>query len=176
VSDPAAAPLPEPIPPERARAIDFSWLPPEAAIPHPEPFLAELVVAEGHLSELIPHANNVEYLRWLDRAAELHAESVGQDRTRLAAEGRAWFVARHELDYRSESFRDERLVIATWVRSARKSLYWRDYRILRPADRTVVGLARTLWVHVDLGSRRPLAPPPGTLEAFRPLGSHGDQP
>lgn len=136
---------------------------------HPAPFLAEITVARGHLSRLIPHCNNVEFVRWLDRAAELHADSVGQGRATLATGRRAWFVARHELDYRAEAFEGERLVIATWVRDARKSLSWRDSLIFRPIDRTVVSTAATLWIHVDLDSRRPVPPPAGSMQAFDPL-------
>ena len=142
---------------------------------HPNPFLAEVTVAEGHLSRLIPHCNNVEFVRWLDRAAELHADSIGQDRATLAAERRAWFVARHEIDYRAEAFEGERLVIATWVRNTRKSLLWRDSLIIRPADRSVVCLAGTLWIHVDLDSRRPKPPPgePVKLGKIVNLGEEG---
>jgi acyl-CoA thioester hydrolase len=124
------------------------------------PFLAEVTVASGHLSRLIPHCNNVEFLRWIDRAAELHAESLGESRAALAAEHRAWFVVRHEVDYRAEAFKGDRLVVATWIRNARRSLSWRDSLIVRPADRVVVCSATTVWVHVDLRTRRPILPPP----------------
>lgn len=136
---------------------------------HPDPFLAGITVAEAHLSRLVPHCNNVEFVRWLDRAAELHADSIGQGRATLVTERRAWFVARHEVDYRAEAFEGERLVIATWVRNARKSLSWRDSLIVRPADGMVVCRAATLWIHVDLDSRRPKAPPDGSMAGFRPL-------
>jgi acyl-CoA thioester hydrolase len=136
---------------------------------HPDPFLAEITVAAAHLSRLIPHCNNVEFVRWLDRVAELHAESIGQGREILAAEGRAWFVARHEVDYRAEAFEGDRLVVATWVRNGRKAVSWRDSLIVRPLDRTVICVAATLWVHVDLASRRPSTPPADSMRAFRPI-------
>jgi len=165
------APLPEPIcADERSTLTDLAK---SLGVPHHSPFLSDVVVAAAHLSRLVPHCNNVELVRWLDRVAELHAESIGQGRASLAADHRAWFVARHEVDYRAEAFEGERLVVATWVRNGRKSVSWRDSLIVRPSDRTVVCSAATLWVHVDLRSRRPVAPPPGSLAAFDPLESGG---
>jgi acyl-CoA thioester hydrolase len=154
------SPLPRPVAdPERA---DLTALLQRLGSNHPDPFLTEITVAAGHLSRVIPHCNNVEILKWIDRAAELHAASVGEDRAALAAQHRAWFVARHEVDYRAEAFEGDRLVVATWVRSARRSIAWRDSLVVRPADRTVICSAATLWVHLDLRTRRPLAPPAAT--------------
>lgn len=160
---------PLPLPVEEAERGGLTELVRSLGAPHQSPFLAEITVAPAHLSRLIPHCNNVEFVRWLDRAAELHADSIGQGRATLAAEDRAWFVARHEVDYRAEAFEGERLVVATWVRNARKSLSWRDSLIVRPADRAVVCRAATLWVHVDLRSRRPSPPGAVAMAGFRPL-------
>ena len=160
---------PLPVPAGNAEQAALAELVRSLGVPHPAPFLAEITVAPAHLSRLIPHCNNVEFVRWLDRAAELHADSIGQGRDTLAAEHRAWFVARHEVDYRAEAFEGERLVVATWLRNARKSLSWRDSLIVRASDRTVVCRAATLWIHVDLRSRRPAAPSGASMEAFQPL-------
>jgi acyl-CoA thioester hydrolase len=136
---------------------------------HPAPFLAELVVGPEHLSRLVPHANNVEYLRWVDRIAELHAESLGYGRVALLAAGQCWFVARHEIDYRAECWAGERLVLATWVRSMRRTTSWRDTIVVRPADATIVARGATLWAFVDLASRRAVRVPPAMAAAFDPL-------
>jgi acyl-CoA thioester hydrolase len=161
------APLPVPV--GEAERPALNGLVRSLGAPHPSPFLAEITVAPAHLSRLIPHCNNVEFVRWLDRAAELHADSIGQGRATLTAEDRAWFVARHEVDYRAEAFEGERLVVATWVRNARKSLSWRDSLIVRPFDRTIVCRAATLWIHVDLRSRRASAPGAAGMARFEPL-------
>ena len=161
------APLPVPV--GEAERAGLTELARSLGAPHQSPFLAEITVAPAHLSRLIPHCNNVEFVRWLDRAAELHADSIGQGRATLAAEDRAWFVARHEVDYRAEAFEGERLVVATWVRNARKSLSWRDSLIVRPFDRTIVCRAATLWIHVDLRSRRASAPGAAGMARFEPL-------
>jgi len=136
------------------------------AVAHPRPFLGELVVSADSLSRLVPHVNNTEYLRWLDRVAELHAENVGCGREMLLASGCAWFVARHEIDYLAECWEDERLVVATWVRTMRKTTSWRDTIVVRPADATLVCRASTLWAYVDLATRRAVRAPDAMSEAF----------
>jgi acyl-CoA thioester hydrolase len=141
------------------------------AVPHPRPFTAELVVDESHLSRLIPHANNVEYLRWIDRVAELHADSLGHTREALLRIDRCFFVARHEIDYLAECWVGERLLIVTWVRSMRKTTSWRDTVVVRANDRALIARSSTLWAFVDLTSRRPARIPASMTTSFEPLSS-----
>jgi acyl-CoA thioester hydrolase len=150
---------------EAARAL----LARSAAIPHPRAFLAKLVVTAEDLSRLVPHANNVEYLRWIDRVAELHADHLEHTRARLLEAGRCFFVARHEVDYLAECWEHEELLVATWVRSMRKTTSWRDTLILRPADGAVICRGSTLWAFVDMSSRRPARIPDAMIDDFDPL-------
>ncbi len=124
-------------------------------VAHPRPFLCDLRIGSAGMSGPVEHVSNVEYVRWLDRAAELHADSLGCTRAALLARGVMWFVARHEIDYLAEALPGDELVLATWVRSIQRVKSWRDTLVVRPADRTVVCRASTLWVLVNLSSRRP---------------------
>jgi acyl-CoA thioester hydrolase len=142
------------------------------AVPHEAPFVASLKVDASQLSRLVPHVNNVEYLRWIDRVAELHADSLGHTREALLREERCFFVARHELDYLAECWESERLLVVTWVRSMRKTTSWRDTLIARPEENggsTLIARASTLWAFVDMASRRPSRIPPALVESFQPL-------
>ncbi|MCZ6835396.1 MAG: hypothetical protein O7G85_06435, partial [Planctomycetota bacterium] len=49
-------------------------------IPHPEPFLCDIEIGREHMSRAIEHVSNIEYVKWLDRAAELHSDSLGYTR------------------------------------------------------------------------------------------------
>lgn len=147
-------------------AVAEGW--PEA-LPHPRPFCAELVVAPEHLSRGIPHANNAEYVRWIDRVAELHCDSLGFERARLLDQQRAWFVARHEIDYRGEAWLGETLLLATWVRSLGRTSSWRETRIVRPRDGRLIASAATRWAFVDLTSRRATRVPDEMRTMFDPL-------
>jgi acyl-CoA thioester hydrolase len=138
-------------------------------IPHAAPFLCNVRVTREHLGTVIPHVSNIEYVRWLDRAAELHADSLGYTRAFMLEHGIMWFVARHEIDYFAECWLDDDLVIATWVRDFHKVRSWRDYLIVRPRDSTVICRAATLWVLVDLATRRPRRIEREMIERFQAL-------
>lgn len=156
-------PLPRMTP--RTQATD---LPPDE-VPHAAPFLCDLQIAPHEVSRAIPHVANVEYVRWLDRAAELHSDSLGYTRERMLESGTMWFVARHEIDYLAEVWPDDHLIVATWVRDFDRIKSWREYVILRPGDQAPVCRAATLWVYVDLARRRPVRVPEEMVQAFRPL-------
>jgi acyl-CoA thioester hydrolase len=139
------------------------------AIPHPTPFLCDLRITREQLGTVIQHVSNIEYVRWLDRAAELHADSLGYTRRIMLQRHIMWFVARHEIDYLAEAWLDDELVIATWVRDFHKVKSWRDYLIVRPRDAQVICRAATLWVLVNLATRRPVRIEREMIERFGPL-------
>lgn len=138
-------------------------------VPHSAPFLCDLRIAREHLGAVVEHVSNIEYVRWLDRAAELHADSLGYTRRFMLHNGIMWFVARHEIDYLAECWLNDELVIATWVRDFHKVKSWRDYVIVRPRDDRVICRAATLWVLVDLATRRPRRIQSEMIERFNPL-------
>jgi len=144
-----------------------SW-PPAVALPHPRPFFIWFEVEKDALSETVPHLNNVEIVRLIDRAAEAHLKSLGWSRPTMAAGGTMWFVARHEIDYRAEAFDGDRLIAATWVRRYGRTTSERATRILRPRDAVVVAEASTRWAHMDLRSRRPTRIPAEVIDACPP--------
>ena len=139
------------------------------AINHPDPFVCALEAGPGDAGETIAHVANTEYLRWLDRAAQLHADALGYPRSWLLDRGIMWFVARHEIDYLAEIWPGDRLLLATWVRDMQRVRSWRDYVLYRPKDETVVCRAATLWVLVDLRTRRPTRIPEAMVARFGPL-------
>ncbi|MFM7798134.1 MAG: acyl-CoA thioesterase [Planctomycetota bacterium] len=144
--------------------------PPAAlGVPHPRPFALRLVAQPDTVSRAVAHVNNVEYVRWLDRAAELHADALGWTRARMADESRMWFVVRHEVDYRAEVFPGDELHVFTWVRTLGRSASWRDTEIVRARDGGRVCSASTCWAFVDLATRRPARVPPDMRAAFDPL-------
>jgi acyl-CoA thioester hydrolase len=143
--------------------------PPDSAIAHSRPFGLRLVPSADGVSRAIAHINNVEYVRWIDRAAELHADSLGHTREQLLESGRMWFVARHEVDYRAEVFPGDELHVFTWIRSVGRAASWRDTVILRARDGATVCRATTCWAFVDLVTRKPARIPTDMLFAFQPL-------
>ncbi len=146
----------------------IAWNGPEAipADVPPGAFLARAIVLASDLSELVPHLNNVALLRWVDEVASLHAETAGLSRASLLAQGRMWFVARHEVNYQAESFLGEVVGLATWIASNRRTTAVRRTVLWRVHDSAVIAVAATTWVNLALESRRPCRIPDADLAAL----------
>lgn len=124
-----------------------------------------------NLSALVPHANNVQIVGWIDEAARAHGDASGLTRERMHSEGRMWFVARHEIDYVAESFSGDEIMVATWIVAVTKTTATRVTRVWRrpaegrdPWDLAVDAVSR--WVHMNLATRRPIRIPLTDLAAY----------
>ena len=146
--------------------MDLTGLPTIADAPTRGVFAVAHTVAAAETSALVPHANNVVILSWIDLLASLHGDAAGAARADLAAAGRMWFVARHEVDYLGEAVAGDAIVLATWVEELGRTSLVRATRILR-RDGTVLTRARSRWALVDLASRRPTAIPESVRAALR---------
>src|SRR4029453_16501966 len=60
------------------------------------------------------HANNVEFVRWMQEAAIAHAEARGLNAATRQA-GAAWVVRSHKVEYKRPAFAGERVRVLTWV-------------------------------------------------------------
>jgi acyl-CoA thioester hydrolase len=136
------------------------------AVPHPRPFACRIDTRALPGGGTVNHVSNVEYVRWLDRIAELHGDSAGFTRSRLMDAGVMWFVARHEIDYLGEVTPGDELMALTWVRDAARVKAWRDTLIVRTPDHAPVLRAATLWVFVNLSTRRPTRIDPAMLDGL----------
>ncbi len=105
------------------------------------------------------HANNVEYLRWMQTAATLHADATGC--TQACREiGASWVVRSHWIEYFRPAFAGNRITVLTWVAEMARATSLRRYKVLRPDDNVVLAKAETDWVFIDATSGRPRAIPP----------------
>lgn len=132
--------------------------------------LTRIVTAE-QLSALVPHANNVQIVGWIDEAARAHGDASGLTRECMHREGRMWFVARHEIDYVAESFADDEILIGTWLTGVTKTTAVRATRVWRrhagASDAWELAVdAISRWVHMNLATRRPVRIPPTDLHAY----------
>tara|TARA_B100000959_G_C14870563_1_gene578148 strand:+ start:129 stop:626 length:498 start_codon:yes stop_codon:yes gene_type:complete len=137
---------------------------------HPNPFQCSIAILPHQSSNEVNHVNNIEYIRWIDKASQLHCDTLGWNRERLIAEDVIWFVARHEIDYRAETTSDDELRLTTWVEDVRRVKSWRSSTIHALGDTPkIVCACRTLWVLVDLHSHKPTSVPIEMAEALCPL-------
>ncbi len=155
--------------PSRFEPVDTPDEPPVEAAD--DAFWCVIDVGDDGTSRGVPHVNNAEYVRFIDRIAELATDAAGFTRARMLAENRMWFVARHEIDYRGETFAGERLIAATWLRAWTRTTVIRETRIVRPSDGRLVCVASTRWAYVDLVSRRPARIPIEMRDAFPELAA-----
>jgi acyl-CoA thioester hydrolase len=88
------------------------------------------------------HANNVEYLRWMQDAAVGHADATGCTVVTRKV-GASWVVRSHQIEYLQPAFAGDRLVVCTWVSNLRKASSLRKYLLLRETDHAVIAVKLT---------------------------------
>ncbi|ATJ84223.1 acyl-CoA thioesterase [Halomonas beimenensis] len=132
----------------------------------PTPFVIDIEVEASHLDEF-GHANNAEYLRWVERASWAHSATLGLDLARYRALDRAMVVHRHELDYLAPAFVGDRLRLATWIVDCDGRLtLTRRFQLWRPRDGRTLLRARTRFACIALSSGRPRRLPEVFLASY----------
>ena len=112
------------------------------------------------------HANNIEYLRWMQDVAMAHSAAVGWPMERYLKERCSWVIRSHFIEYLRPALLDDPINLLTWVAdmgersSQRKYLFWRE------RDRHVIARAETSWVFVDIRAGLPRPISDGVREAF----------
>jgi acyl-CoA thioesterase FadM len=152
--------------PEHAVVLDAATVPSFDGQPRRRLFALGHRVRVDETSALVPHANNVAILGWIDALASRHGAACGAARDALASEGRMWFVASHEIRYLGESFAGDELVLACWCPSVGRTSLVRESRVLARRDGRILVSATSRWAHVDLATRRPVPFPTEVREAL----------
>jgi acyl-CoA thioester hydrolase len=104
------------------------------------------------------HANNVEYLRWMQEAAWSHSDAAGCTAATRSA-GATWVVRSHHVEYLRPAFAGDRVEVRTWVADFRRAFSLRKYELVRRGDGAVLARGETNWAFVDAGSGRPRSIP-----------------
>lgn len=134
---------------------------------HPAPHVYRMTVGREAI-DLMGHANNVEYLRWLEHVAWDHSNHLGLDWAAYQRLDRA-MVARHtELEYLAPAFEGDHLEIGTWIvaNDGRVSIT-RQYQLVRPADGRTLLRGRTQWVCVEISTGKARRMPPEFVDGYR---------
>lgn len=101
------------------------------------------------------HANNVEYLRWMQDVAMAHSDAVGWPMTRYIKERCSWVIRSHFIEYLRPGKLDDPIHLATWVSDIQEQSSVRKYVFWRESDQQVIARAETNWVFVDLATGFP---------------------
>ncbi len=116
--------------------------------------------------DVLGHANNLAYLRWMVSAAFRHAEAQGwsqQDHLRL---GSGWVVREHRIRYLRPALPGNQVVVRTWVAATRRATSLRRYRFLRSVDQTELAVAETQWAYINFQTGTPTRIPAEVAQAF----------
>lgn len=150
------------------------------AVPAPEPapvaeesssraavFILATEVGEDDI-DMLGHASNIAYLRWVQDVAVAHSATVGLDMEGYSQLGAVFVVRRHEIDYLRPVLRGDRLELRTWIDSASAAKCKRATEIVKTgtADSVVVARAMTTWGFVELTTGRPTRIPDSVRIAF----------
>jgi acyl-ACP thioesterase len=107
--------------------------------------------------------------RWLQEAAAEHAAALGVAVETLIEAGVAWVLTRFDLAMDRWPVDGDEVIVATWPEAMNRLLTERRFEITGSGGEPF-GRATTLWLVLDLASRRPVRIPSSVSRA---LASHG---
>jgi acyl-CoA thioester hydrolase len=129
-------------------------------------------VGEGDI-DMLGHASNIAFLRWIQDSAILHSTAMGLDFEAYRRLGAFFVVRRHEVDYLRPALRGESLLMRTWIDSAAAAKCERVTEVIRSLDGVsttaggdLVAKARTTWGFVEATTGRPTRIPDDIRVAF----------
>ncbi len=112
------------------------------------------------------HANNVCYVQWMQDAAVAHSAAQGWPLDAYRRLGGGWVVRSHAIEYRRPAQSGDQIVVETWVATFKRVTSLRRYRILRPADATLLATAETHWAFINYATGQPQRVPAELAGAF----------
>jgi YbgC/YbaW family acyl-CoA thioester hydrolase len=110
--------------------------------------------------------HNIAYLRFIEVARTLLAEKLGMQLVQMGEEKKYPVVVRTEIDYRRAAKLGDRLVIEGWLDRVERVRFWCAFRIMRPADETLIAECRQSLAIVEMPSAK-LLRLPGEWEQYR---------
>jgi acyl-CoA thioester hydrolase len=105
------------------------------------------------------HVNNAVYLNYAEALTVEHAEASGYGRAWSEAQGGAWVVRRHEVEYLRPAYMGDELDLTVRVELVRGVRGVRRTTIARARDAVPVAEVRSEWVWVRLADGRPVRVP-----------------
>lgn len=124
--------------------------------------------------DVLGHASNVAYVRWVQDAAVAHSESVGLGIEAYLAFGAVFVVRRHELDYLRSAMSGDAIVLETWIEAWSAATSTRRTRVLRGEEE--LAHAVTTWAFIDRTTGRPARVPDAVKAAFADQKDHDASP
>lgn len=118
---------------------------------HPKIFSHKIQVLEAHI-DTNKHVNNLVYLQWCLDVAETHWNT---NTTQTLQKDFIWYVLTHFITYKTGAFKDDELVVETWVNNVEGVKCERHYKITRTSDKKTIAEAKTLGCLLDGKTLKP---------------------
>lgn len=96
--------------------------------------------------------HNIAYLRFIETARTLLAEQLGLPLVQMSEEKRYPVVVRTEINYRRAAKLGDRLVVEGWLDGLDRVRFWCAFRIVRPADDTLIADCRQTLAIIEMPS------------------------
>ena len=159
-------------PVELPHAVQGERIDPAAALPPLPPpppgiFSVRHRVAWGDL-DMTQHVNDATLLSHVETCGFGVIAAHHWPAGRMAAQGFAIILRRHQMEYVASAALDDELEIATWVSNVKRASATRHYSIRRVGDGALLTRVDTLGVWVNLTSGRPIRIPTDFLADFTP--------
>lgn len=115
--------------------------------------------------DLYGHVNNTVWLRWMEDLATAHWTAVALPEH---VDSYAWFVTRHEIDYRGNIREGETCTGTTEIRQGPSGARFDRHTTFRDEQGKVLVSARTTWAMIDRETGRLMRVPPEVAAPFLP--------
>jgi YbgC/YbaW family acyl-CoA thioester hydrolase len=110
--------------------------------------------------------HNIAYLRFIEIARTLLAEKLGLTLVDMAQNKKYPVVVRTEIDYRRGAKLGDRLVVEGWLDRLERVRFWCAFRIVRPADETLIAECRQMLALIEMPEAK-LLRLPAAWEKYR---------
>ena len=115
-------------------------------------FEKEIVVKQSDI-DFNSHVNNLKYLEWMINSAMEHSVINGYGVEYYKSHGVSWVAKSHYIEYKLPAFKDDKLLLKTWIDEIKKVSVIRKYEIYK--DDKLITHGWSEWVFVDMQSKRP---------------------
>jgi acyl-CoA thioester hydrolase len=129
----------------------------------PKVYEKEIIVTSDDI-DFNGHVNNLKYLEWMIDIAMEHSAHEGFGIEYYKTHGVSWVAKKHCVEYKLPAFKDERLILKTWIDEVKKLSVIRKYEIYKNERLITHGFSE--WVFVDFNTKRPKKIPQEIIERF----------
>jgi acyl-CoA thioester hydrolase len=137
----------------------------QGPVTEPRTFQHDLTVTDDDI-DVLGHASNIAFVRWIQDAAMAHSMSVGLGLDAYQRMGAVFMVVRHEIDYVRPALRGDHLEARTWISSVMAAKCLRATQLVRKADGQMMAKGVTTWAFIELATGRPRRIPGDVRVAF----------